>query len=356
MHGLVLAKYGARAASTRQRVVQMVPYLAREGITIDISPLFDDACLEALFTRGKYGFWNSIRAYAKRFWALLGCRKYDFIWVQYELFPYLPACFETLLRLAKKPIIVDYDDAIFHQYDQHKNPLIRRLLGKKLIPLLQASDIAFCGNAYLENYVKQYCKRTEIIPTTVDVETYFPLASSPTEKPVLGWIGSPSTWSYCVPLADLFTFFVETEQASMLVVGAGKKQHPFTSRDWVEEREVADIQSMDIGIMPLNDDPWARGKCGYKLIQYMACGLPVIASPVGVNAEMVEHGVNGFLATTEAEWRSAIETVLADADLRKRMGQAGRAKVEKHYSTQHTASQVVKRIQELLGVIPFCID
>jgi hypothetical protein len=118
---------------------------------------------------------------------------------------------------------------------------------------------------------------------------------------------------------------------------------------WSEDSEVAMIQSMDIGIMPLTDSPWARGKCGYKLIQYMACGLPVVASPVGVNADIVEHGVNGFLATTEDEWRQALTTLLRDPDLRRRMGAAGRRKVETDYSLQVWGPRVAAIFHEIAG-------
>ena len=237
---------------------------------------------------------------------------------------------------------------VFHRYDQHSNSLIRLAFGHKLAPILKHSDIAFCGNAYLEEYARQYCKHTEIIPTTIDMEKYVPATSKPkTDKPVLGWIGSPSTWSYCVPFTDLFLSLVEKQDISMLVIGAGNaanKNLPFTFRDWSEQREVEDIQQMDFGVMPLADDPWARGKCGYKLIQYMACGLPVIASPVGVNKDIVEHGVNGFLASTENEWREAIGVLMKDGALRQRMGLAGRAKDETQYATQ----QVVPRIAQFI--------
>ena len=114
---------------------------------------------------------------------------------------------------------------------------------------------------------------------------------------------------------------------------------------WTEETEVSLIQSMDIGVMPLHNTDWARGKCGYKLIQYMACGLPVVASPVGVNKDIVEHGVNGLLAETDAEWRSAIKTLLADAELRRRMGAAGCRKVEEYYSLQIWGPRVAQMLR-----------
>ena len=336
--GLVFAKYGDLAASTRQRFVQAVPYLAAKDITLEISPLFDNAYLARLFTKGERGKFAIVLAYVKRAVALLRIRRYDFIFVQYELFPYLPGWFERVLRFTDKPVFYDIDDAIFHQYDNHPKPFIRKLLGKKLVPLLQRADVAFCGNAYLQTYVSQYCGSTEIIPTVVDVTHFAPPAAKPViHPPVLGWIGSPSTWDYCLPLLDMISGYANALQLSALVVGAGHKASPrinFEFRDWVEADEVFDIQRMDFGIMPIPDEPWARGKCGYKLIQYMACGLPVIASPVGVNSEIVQQGANGFLAASDAEWHTAIEQLRSDAALRQRMGDAGRRIVEERYSIQ----------------------
>jgi glycosyltransferase involved in cell wall biosynthesis len=350
--GLVFAKYGDLAASTRQRFVQAVPYLAGQDIALEIAPLFDNAYLSLLFNKGKRHRLSIVKAYIRRAFALLRCKQYDFIFVQYELFPYLPGWFESLLRYTDKPVFYDLDDAIFHQYDSHPNTHIRKLLGNKLVPLLKRADIAFCGNAYLQAYVAQHCAHTEIIPTTLDVTQFAP----PTQKmvnhpPVLGWIGSPSTWDYCAPLLDMLSNFTNTLQMSALIIGAGHKAAPRTNfefADWVEQNEVFDIQRMDIGIMPIPDEPWARGKCGYKLIQYMACGVPVIASPVGVNRDIVQHGINGFLASTEEEWRSAITQLLQDKALRERMGAAGRKTVEERFSIQIHGPRVAHAISERL--------
>ena len=350
--GLVFAKYGDLAASTRQRFLQAVPYLAQQGIALEIAPLFDNAYLALLFNKGKRHKLKMVMAYLQRAKALLRCRDYDFIFVQYELFPYLPGWFEKALRRTAKPVFYDMDDAIFHQYDNHPRPIIRKLLGNKLVPLLQHSDIAFCGNAYLQTYVAQYCARTEIIPTTVDTTIFIPPEHKIVNKPpVLGWIGSPSTWDYCLPLLDMISQLADTLQLSALIIGAGHKAQPRTNfefADWVEQNEVMDIQRMDIGIMPIPDEPWARGKCGYKLIQYMACGIPVIASPVGVNTDIVQHGVNGFLASTPSEWRDAIEQLLRDPALRQRMGEAGRKTVEERYSIQVHGPRLAHFIRERL--------
>lgn len=348
--GLVFAKYGTRAASTRQRFVQAEPFLNQAGIEIDIAPLFDNAYLDRLFSGKKQSMGSVAGAYVKRIAKLFATRDYDFIWVHCELFPYLPSFMERLVSISGKPVIYDYDDAIFHQYDHHKNPLIRATLGSKLAPLMRRANVAFCGNAYLRAYADRYCKHTEIIPTTVDISLYQPREGTSASPLTIGWIGSPSTWRYCAQMGDVLSDFARRENKRVLIVGAqhaANSEMPFEFRDWAEEREIADIQQMDIGIMPIPDEPWARGKCGYKLIQYMACGIPVIASPVGVNSEIVEHGVNGFLASTPEEWRTAIATLLADADLRKRMGEAGRTRVESHYSIQHFGPRMAALIHAL---------
>lgn len=336
--GLVFAKYSTLAASTRQRIVQAIPYLEQAGLSVDIHPLFDNDYLGRLFSGQNRPASGVALAYAKRVADLFDTRDHDFLWVHCELFPYLPGFMERLIGISGKPVIFDYDDAIFHQYDQHPNAVVRALLGNKLAPLLRRTDIAFCGNAYLRAYADRHCGRTEIIPTTVDTSLYMPRGAGAAGAPVtVGWIGSPSTWRYCEALTGVLEDYASLAGRAVLIVGAqhaGSGASSFEFRNWSEASEITDIQRMDIGIMPVPDEPWARGKCGYKLIQYMACGVPVVASPVGVNREIVEHGVNGFLATTDDEWRHALGMLAADAPLRAAMGRAGRAKVESHYSIQ----------------------
>jgi glycosyltransferase involved in cell wall biosynthesis len=283
---------------------------------------------------------------------VLRSRREEFLWVYGELFPYLPGWVECAARCAGKPIIYDMDDAFFNQYDSHPNLLVRRLLGRKLVPLLRGASLAICGNSYLRDYASRYCRRTEIVPTVVDTAIYMPSGRRDNTEPVtVGWIGSPSTWTYVRPLVPLLQSIAEERDLRICVVGAGPHNtgpSRLDFRDWSETEEIALIQGMDIGIMPLPDQPWARGKCGYKLIQYMACGRPVVASPVGVNAEIVEHGVNGFLATTEAEWAEAIRELAADPHLRARMGAAGRRKVEQSYSLEVHGPRLARLVREVV--------
>lgn len=351
--GLVFSKYGDLAASTRQRISQMQPYLAQAGISLEFAPLFDNAYLEQTLGRGERSALATLAAYGRRLKQLHHAKEADFVWIQYELFPYLPEGFEALIGSVKKPIILDYDDAIFHQYDTHPNLLLRGLLANKLKPLIARASLVMCGNRYLKDYMAPLTARAEIIPTVVDITSYQPApAKAPGKKPTLGWIGSPSTWKYCAPLFDMLAEMVTQGKLEVLVVGAGPAADtglPFEFRPWSEAREVADIQAMDLGIMPLPDEPWARGKCGYKLIQYMACGLPVVASPVGVNREIVSDGINGFLAQDSAQWHKAIDTLIADTALRARMGIAGRKIVEERYSIQRYGPEVARLIQALLA-------
>lgn len=349
----LLTKYGDLAASTRQRFNQYIPFLEGCNFHIIPHPLFDDVYLERLYNGGGRSHCYILSRYFSRLKWIFSNSDIDVIWLHCELFPFLPGLVERLARWPQKPIIFDYDDAIFHNYDQHKSYLVRSLLGRKLQSTIEGAQIVTAGNAYLADYARSFCSHVEIVPTVVDLSTYTqrpkPFSSS---APMIGWMGTPSTWmEYMAPIMPLLLQAVDTGGGRIVAVGAGRaaaSHELLDHRQWTEESEVAEIHSMDIGIMPLSDTAWARGKCGYKLIQYMACGLPVVASPVGVNAEIVTHGETGFLASTPAEWRSALETLIHDPDLRLRMGQAGRKRVERDYSLQVHGPRVARIFADIV--------
>lgn len=354
MRVLGLAKYGSRAASTRQRMLQYAPYLERHGIHLEIRPLLGDDYIERLAQGTSQQRSAVLAGYACRVGDLITARRFDAIWVQYEAFPYLPGLAERALTLSGVPIVYDIDDAIFHLYDQHQSALVRHLLGNKLAPLLRNASACLCGNAYLQSYVSKFCSNSIIVPTVVDTDEYRPLNIASTQMPVrsapvVGWIGSPSTWRYVEPLLPTLLPVFARQGITMRVVGAGPRSRGIPGIDaveWSEDREVADIQAMDIGIMPLPDEPWARGKCGYKLIQYMACGLPVVASPVGVNREIVSDGRNGFLATDPAQWVAALQKLISNPDLRRTFGQDGKAVVEARYSLRSQQGRVTTALMQ----------
>lgn len=351
---LALVKYGERAASTRQRLLQFKTYLGDRGIDFTYSPLLGDDYVRTLATSEKFSWLRIAGSYLRRAWMLISFRNYDVLWIHYELFPYLGGFAERLAFVAGKPVVYDFDDATFHQYNHHTSPLVRHLLARKLEPLLRQVSACSCGNAYLKAYAVQYCSRSTIIPTVVDTTVFVPkLHSQPSSgKVVIGWIGSPTTWTYVVSLVPVLRQLVDEMDVVIRIVGAGANAAgiaEFEFVEWSEETEVSELQKMDIGIMPLPDEPWARGKCGYKLIQYMACGLPVVASPVGVNTEIVIHGENGFLATNDEEWRDSLVRLSTDPELCRAMGAAGRAKIEAEFSLKVHAPRLVELLNLVSG-------
>lgn len=349
---LVLSRYERSGASSRLRLIQYARALASLSISSSLAPFFDDSYLQRRYA-GSPTLGSSFFAYARRAVQLLHAARADLLWLEKEALPWLPWAIESRMLPRGVPLVLDYDDAIFHQYDMHRSRFIQWLLGNKLDKLMASSALVMAGNCYLADRAKAAgAPKVEIVPTVVDLTAYTQRPQpSPEAVPKIGWIGTPSTWmEYMAPIMPILEQTAEAAGARIIAVGAGKAAAAYTLLDnlpWTEDSEVARIHAMDIGIMPLTDTPWARGKCGYKLIQYMACGVPVIASPVGVNSEIVEHGVNGFLASSEAEWVRALRTLLHDPALRARMGEAGRRRVERDYSLNVWGPRVAKMLLDV---------
>lgn len=353
MRVAAFTKYGPMAASTRQRLIQYLPHLAAAGIEVRHQAFLPDDYVRGVATGQHYPRRRTLRAYLDRFRRLVAGTSADVVWIYAELFPYLPGGLEKLAFRSGKPVVYDCDDAFFHAYDSHPNALVRRLLGRKLEPLLRGAAAACCGNAYLESYASRFCEKTMLLPTVVDTDVYGRAAGPRPDRPVtVGWIGSPSTWPYMRPLLPSLRELAESRGIRIRVVGAGPaaRADAFPGLElieWSEAGEVEEVRAMDIGVMPLPDDIWARGKSGYKLIQYMACALPVVASPVGVNREIVAAGESGFLATGDSEWRDALLRLIDDPALRRTFGEAGRRRAEERYSLQVQAPRLVGLLQSI---------
>ena len=348
MRVLLLSRYGRLGASSRVRSLQYLPYLESKGWQIDISPLFSDLYLQALYN-DQSRFRQVIAGYARRLKLLLQVGKYDLIWVEKEILPFMPALPERILKLFHIPYVVDYDDALFHRYDQHRSWLVRALLGRKIDVVMRHARLVLAGNEYLAQRARQAgAARVEIVPTVVDMDRYHFVSKNIRSQLVVGWIGSPSTTHYLYVVGPVIKSLVKEFDVSFVAVGASLQKIgdlPVEVKPWEEGEEVKSIQNFDIGIMPLLDDPWERGKCGYKLIQYMACGVPVVASPVGANRQIAKQNVNGYLADDEKEWEAAIRRLLEDAQLRKKMGIAGRQSVESWYSLQAQSPRLEKFVR-----------
>lgn len=351
MRVLALTRYGRTGASSRMRFHQYLPALEAAGIQVDMAPLFSDGYVRGL-QQGRRNPWEVLRAYAGRVGALRRAAGFDLLWIEKEVLPWLPAGLELALMSGRVPFVLDYDDAVFHGYDQHRSARVREWLAGKHPALMRRAALVVAGNHYLADFARAAgAARVEVVPTVIDLARYPApgwAGARAGALPTVGWIGQRATASFLAPLAPVFERLSAEGRARFAAIGIDTAALglPMQSVPWTEATEVASISHFDVGIMPLVDEPFERGKCGYKLIQYMACSLPVVASPVGVNRQIVEHGVNGFLAETPAQWQEALQTLAADAGLRQRMGQAGRRKVEQQFCLQVTGPRLAGLLKD----------
>lgn len=338
MKVLYFTKYSQNGASSRLRSYQYFPFLEANGFTVNVSPFFDENYLIALYSGKPLTKGKLLKFYLHRFITLFSIYKYDKIVIEKELFPYFFSWFEKFLWLLKVKYIVDYDDAIFHNYDLSTNKLILFLLKNKINNVMKHSGIVVAGNSYLAQRAKDSgAKKVVILPTVIDIDVYKPKINYNNSKIVIGWIGSPSTFKYIKNSQSIFSKILQNQNIELHIIGAMTDLGLGTNvkyLKWTEESEVDFISKFDVGIMPLENSPWELGKCSYKLIQYMGCGVPVVASAVGMNMEVVDEGINGFLVQSEAEWLAILNQLIADNSLRQSLGKNGRTKVESEYSIQ----------------------
>ena len=352
----LLSKYSRLGASSRLRSLQYLPELAKEGIQVTPLPLFDDAYLRRLYNLEGRSVAAVVGRYGARTWQMRRASGADLLWIEKEALPYLPSWVEQLLMPARLPYVVDYDDAIFHNYDNSGHVIVRKLLGRKIDRVMAGAATVVCGNAYLAARANQAGARNiRRIPTVVDVARYTPLPDAVNASPVIGWIGSPSTQKYVLELRAVFERLHQTHGIRLVLVGARPEvalrlgSVPVDVLPWTEDTEARHIASFDIGIMPLPDNPWERGKCGYKLIQYMACAKPVVASPVGVNTEIVQGWDCGLLAEGHEQWVVALDRLLSQLGTRAEFGRRGRLAVETYYSLQAQARNLAGILRDAAG-------
>jgi glycosyltransferase involved in cell wall biosynthesis len=329
---LGLALYGVQAASTRYRMAQYVPNLREEGIDLRVVPLLGDEYIKTTFRGERYSAKALIRDYIVRLACLAKQGTYDLAIVQVELFPLLPGVIES--RLLRVPYIYDFDDAFFLKYHQERFRRVSFFLKDKFAPVLSRAAAVLAGNHYLADYAIRLNHATTLLPTVVDTDRYVHLRRELDDIFTVGWIGSPSTSVYLSALALPLAQLGREGPVRFIVVGGhceAIEGVEVVNLPWEEATEVRLINKFDVGVMPLFDDEWARGKCALKLIQYMACGVPVIASPVGANLHVI-NGSCGLLASDSDAWLVGLRRMRDDRALRRNMGVAGRQCVEEYYS------------------------
>jgi len=350
MKVLAFTRYTRLGASSRLRTYQYIDLLQERNIEVTQSPLLRDNYLYRFYKSYRHNWYELITDYMKRMVILFTVNHYDVIWIEKELFPYFPAIFERLFNLFNIKYIVDYDDALFHHYESSNNPFKRAIRHKYRI-IMRLSSCVVCGNDYLAYYAKiSGASNITVIPTVLNLIHYpnIPSVNQPLFNNciTIGWIGTSYTVKYLQLILPVLQNLSKLYSLRLLVVGA-TLSYPginIVCKEWSEQNEFDYIQQMDIGIMPLFNEPFERGKCGYKLLQYMACKKPVVASAVGVNVNIVLQGHCGFLAKCNSDWFKSIKALITTHELRKTMGANGRQLVENKYS-------LAVPIQQLSGII-----
>jgi glycosyltransferase involved in cell wall biosynthesis len=340
---LGLTLYSVLAASTRYRVAQYVSGLKGEGIDLHVVPLLGSEYIKTTFGGKRYNAKALMVDYIARLACLTKQGNYDLGIVHVELFPFLPGSIEA--RLLRIPYIYDFDDAFFLKYRQERFRRVSFLLKDKFPSVISGAAAVLAGNHYLAAYANQLNPTTTFLPTVVDTDRFVHLPSERDDIFTVGWIGSPSTSVYlsalALPLAQL-----GREGPVRFVIVGGRSEAidgvEVVNLPWEEATEVRLINTFDVGVMPLFDDEWARGKCALKLIQYMACGVPVIASPVGANLDVIADSY-GLLASDSDAWLGALRRLRDDRALRRDMGIAGRERIEQSYSLR-TALPVMTNV------------
>lgn len=329
-----------RAPNQRFRFEQYLPFLEAHGFQCTFSPLIRTPEEDKQFYQGSLlqkVMLGSVFTW-RRLKDVLRARKYDIVFIAREAFVTGTTVFERGLKKSGAKIIFDFDDSIWINVVSESNKALSWLKdANKTSKIISLSHKVFAGNKYLSDYANQYNDQVVIIPTTIDTDTYKPNYSIDKRKITIGWSGSTSTiqhFKYAIPaLQQLKEKF--GDQITIEVIGDANYNHEplgIVGSAWNSKTELEDLHRFDIGIMPLPDDEWTKGKCGLKGLQYMALEIPTIMSPVGVNGEIIQDGVNGFLASSTEEWVSKLSLLIENPELRVNLGKEGRRTVEKQYS------------------------
>lgn len=337
---ILVAHRPQRSPSQRYRFEQYLPYLEQKGFAFTFSYLINASDDAVFYTPGNIvrKGWILLKTLFIRLKDLFRFHKYDIIFIQREALFFGTSFFEKRAAKSRAKVIFDFDDSIWLEDTSPANRKFAWLKRpSKFFTNVQCAHLILAGNAYLAGKAG-FPDKTVIIPTTVDTDFHKPLKLPRNDQKItIGWAGSISTikhFEQVVPvLIKLKSEF--GDRIHIKLMGQEKYIHPLLEVEgikWTHDKEVEILNTFDIGIMPLPDDEWAKGKCGLKALTYMACGIPTVASPVGVNSEIVEHGKNGFLAENEEQWLNHLKVLISDKDLRQKMGSAGRETVCKNYS------------------------
>lgn len=352
MRILFITPYPSEGASNRYRVEQYLPYLREENIIYCVSPFVSSEFYGVIYKDGHIlkKVYYFLGAFLKRTLDIIKLYKYDIVFIHREACPFGPPLFEWLIYRLGKPIIFDFDDAIFLENFNPANSFYRFLkFPSKIKHIIGMSKAVIAANGFLKEYAEKFNKNVCVIPTCVDTEKFITLEKNNSPL-VIGWIGSPTTAPYLRIIYGVMQKLSRKYDFIFKIVGAGKDIDipgvKIENRAWNLKKEIEDFQSLDIGIYPMPDNSWTRGKAGFKAIQYMSIGVPVVASPVGIVRKIIENDTNGFLADSEEEWIEKISRLIEDVELRKKTGLNGRKTVEENFSVKANVRKYLEIIKK----------
>lgn len=328
-----------KSPSQRFRFEQYLSYL-KNTFTIEQHSFIDITTWNILYVQGYY-IQKTIGitiGFIKRCLLLFKVPSFDFIFIHREASPIGPPIFEWIIaKVLKKKIIYDFDDAIWLPNTSHENKIVASIKNhSKVNSICKWSYRISCGNKFLQDYAKQYNSSTTLIPTTIDTSYHSPSHIKKEQSPmIIGWTGTHSTEKYLSILVPILKELEKSHDFTFRVISNHNPDLPlkkFEFIKWKKDSEIQDLSSFDIGVMPLTDDKWAQGKCGFKALQYMSLGIPTVMSPVGVNNEIVQDNINGFLANSTAAWEEKLTLLIEDEIKRKEIGEGGLKRLTAHYS------------------------
>ena len=340
MRVLFWVPYPSEGASNRYRVEQYLPYLRDAHIDYALHPFWSSGGYRVLYRRGHYikKTYYFLAGTCSRLIDLLTVSRYTLVFIHREACPLGSAYFEERLARMGKPVIFDFDDAIFLPVASVPNVFIGKFKQpQKIRQIIKNSRQVIAGNEYLSSYARCYNPSVSVIPTAIDTQKYRPnYKRRDNERLVIGWVGSGTTAIFLPMLKEVFIKLSERfKNVSFAIVGGSysiEGLKDIRNIGWSLESELEQLQTFDIGIMPMPDNEWTRGKCAFKAILYMSMGIPCVCSAVGMNKELLQDGENGFLADSEKEWVEKLSLLIENPALRRRIGSAARKAIEEKYS------------------------
>lgn len=357
---LFLTAYPIEDPSCRYRVHEFLPYFEAAGYECTVAPFASPELFQALRSRGKLASKAKelLSCSARRLGHLSDLRDCDFVVIHREAFPFFAPLVEKLVirRAGAEKVIFSFDDAIYAGHEdigQLSHPWLYRMKhGRGYDEVIRNSACVIAGNRILADYARRLNANVSIVPTVVDCSRYRPSPAGAREPLTIGWMGSRTTAPYLAMIATtLRRVAIEHGNAVRFrFVGCPEYRlnvRSFESLPFRLETEIQDLQSFDIGLMPLPDSEWARGKCAFKAIQYMACGVATVASPVGITTDLIQNKVNGLLASTSDEWFEALDLLVRNVSLRSAIAEAGRRTVETSYSLEVWGPRFVSIFDQL---------